>query len=114
MESLRNGIIRIGDAIAPGGIMLPAHRLARQVLPGYPVEIIDIDVDIIAIMLITVTTMMVIIIMMVVVMVVMIVVIPVYAAEQRIGGGDAQTITKTFNKTVGKLLPRRGGKYTGG
>lgn len=86
--------------------MLPAHRLARQVLPGYPVEIIDIDVDIIAIMLITVTTMMV-IIMMVVVMVVMIVIIPVYAAEQRIGGGDAQTITKTFNKTVGKLLPRR-------
>lgn len=113
MEPLRNGIIRIGDAIAPW-IMLPAHRLARQVLPGYPVEIIDIDVDIIAIMLITVTTMMVIIIMMVVVMVVMIVVIPVYAAEQRIGGGDAQTITKTFNKTIGKLLPRRGGKYTGG
>lgn len=69
--------------------MLPAHRLARQVLPGYPVEIIDIDVDIIAIMLITVTTMMV-IIMMVVVMVVMIVIIPVYAAEQRIGGGDAR------------------------
>ncbi len=76
--------------------------------PGYSIEIIDIDVDIIAIMLITVTTMMVIIIMVVVVMVVMIVVIPVYAAEQRIGGGDAQTITKTFNKTIGKLLPRRG------
>ncbi len=86
--------------------MLPAHRLARQVLPGYPVEIIDIDI--IAIVLITVTTMMVIIIMMVVAMVVMIVVILVYAAEQRIGGGDAQTITKTFNKTIGKLLSRRG------
>lgn len=82
--------------------MLPAHRLARQVLPGYPVEIINIDIDIIAIVLITVTT------MMVVVMVVMIVIIPVYAAEQGIGGGDAQTITKTFNKTIGKLLSRRG------
>ncbi len=95
--------------------MLPAHRLARQILSGYPVEIIDIDVDIIAIMLITVTAMMVIIVMMmVVVMVVMIVVIPVYAAEQGISGGDAQTITKTFNKTIGKLLSRGGGKYTGG
>lgn len=81
--------------------MLPAHRLARQVLPGYPVEIINIDIDIIAIVLITVTTMMVIVMM-------MIVIIPVYAAEQGIGGGDAQTITKTFNKTIGKLLSRRG------
>ncbi len=89
--------------------MLPAHCLARQIFPGYPIEIIDIDVDIIAIVLITVTAMMV-----VIVMVVMIVVIPVYAAEQGIGGGDAQTITKTFNKTIGKLLSRRGGKYTGG
>lgn len=88
--------------------MLPAHRLARQVLPGYPVEIINIDIDIIAIVLITVTTMMVIVMMMVVVIVVMIVIIPVYAAEQGIGGGDAQTITKTFNKTIGKLLSRRG------
>lgn len=95
--------------------MLPAHRLARQVLPRYPVEIINIDIDIIAIVLITVTAMMVIIVMMiVVVMVVMVVVVPVYAAEQGIGGGDAQTITKTFNKTIGKLLPRWGGKYTGG
>lgn len=94
--------------------MLPAHRLARQVLPGYPVEIIDIDVDIIAIMLITVTTMMVIIIMVVVVMVVMIVIIPVYAAEQRIGGGDAQTITKTFTKLSANCCPGGGGKYTGG
>lgn len=94
--------------------MLPAHRLARQVLPGYPVEIIDIDVDIIAIMLITVTTMMVIIIMMVVVMVVMIVVIPVYAAEQRIGGGDAQTITKPLTKLSANCCPGGGGKYTGG
>lgn len=80
--------------------MLPAHRLARQVLPGYPVEIINIDI--IAIVLITVTAMPVIIVMMIVV------VVPVYAAEQGIGGGDAQTITKTFNKTIGKLLPRRG------
>ncbi len=32
--------------------MLPAHRLARQVLPGYPLRNIDIDADIIAIMLI--------------------------------------------------------------
>lgn len=95
--------------------MLPAHRLTRQILPGYPVVIIDIDVDIIAIVLITVTAMMVIIVMMmVVVMVVMIIVIPVYAAEQRIGGGDAQTITKTFYKTIGKLVSRRSGKYTGG
>ncbi len=93
--------------------MLPAHRLARQVLPGYPVEIIDIDVDIIAIMLITVTTMMAIIIMMVVVMVVMIVVIPVYAAEQRIGGGDAQTINpQTFNKTVGETVAPEGAVNT--
>lgn len=109
MESLRDGTIGIGYGVAPAGIMLPTHRLAGQVLPGYPVEIIDINVDIVAIVLITVTVMPVIIVMMiVVVMVVMVVVVPVYAAEQGIGGGDAQTITKTFNKTIGKLLPRRG------
>ncbi len=95
--------------------MLPAHRLARQVLPGYPVEIINIDIDIIAIVLITVTAMMVIIVMMiVVVMVVMVVVVPVYAAEQGIGGGDAQTITKPLTKLSANCCPGGGGKYTGG
>ncbi len=84
MEPLRNGIIRMRDAIARAGLCCRAHRL-WQVL-RISVESIDIDVDIIAIMLITVTTMMVIIIMVVVVIMVVMIVVVVYAAEQRIGG----------------------------
>ena len=57
--------------------MLPVNMVTRQILPGNAVEIIHINIDVIAIVL--VTAVMVIVIMMMVI----IVIIPVDAAEER-------------------------------
>ncbi len=59
IEPLRNGIIRMGTPLRGAGIAASPSFWPGRFLPGYPVEIIDIDVDIIIAGMLTVTTMMV-------------------------------------------------------
>lgn len=101
MIALGDIIIRIRHVAAIGGVVLPVNMVTRQILPGNAVEIIHINIDVIAIVL--VTAVMVIVIMMMVI----IVIIPVDAAEERPGGGDAKAVTKTFDEAIGELLSRR-------
>ena len=101
MIALGDIIIRIRHVAAIGGVVLPVNMVTRQILPGNAVEIIHINIDVIAIVL--VTAVMVIVIMMMVI----IVIIPVDAAEERPGGGDAKAVTKTFDEAIGELLSWR-------
>lgn len=94
-------IIRIGHVAAISRIVLPGDILPFQVFPGDAVEIIDVNIDVVAVVLIAPTAAMIVIIVM------MIVVIPIDIAENGISGGDAQAVTKTVNEAVGELLPRR-------
>ncbi len=104
MIALGDIIIRIRHVAAIGGVVLPVNAVTRQILSGNAVEIIHINIDVIAIVL--VAAVMVIVIMMMVI----IVIIPVDAAEERPGGGDAEAVTKTFDEAIGELLPGGGGR----
>ena len=49
MVMLRDVVVRVRNIAAPGWIMLPVSVITRQSLPGDMVEIIDVDIDIIAV-----------------------------------------------------------------
>lgn len=88
--------------------MLPDLMIIGTVLSGYLIEVIDININAIAVMRITVVAIVIMIVMMIVV------IVPVDVTEQRIGGGYAEAIAKASYKTIGKLLAGRRGRYTGG
>ncbi len=79
MELLRNVVVWVRNITAPGGIMLPAGMIPRQVLSGDMVEIIHVDIDIIAV--VGVVAVMIIIVMVMIVIMMMVIVIPVDIAE---------------------------------
>lgn len=79
MELLRNVVVWVRNITAPGGIMLPAGMIPRQVLPGDMVEIIHVDMDVIAV--VRVAAVMIIIVMVMIVIMMMVIVIPVDIAE---------------------------------
>ena len=96
--------------------MLPDAAIVGQMLASDAVVIINVNINVIAIMNITpamiimVVMMVVIVIVMMVVIVVvmmMMVMIPVDAAEQRVGRCHAQAVAEAFDEAVGKLLSRR-------
>ena len=88
--------------------MLPDAGIVGQMLTRDPVVIIDVNIDVIAIMDIA-AVMVIVIVMMVVVIVVMmmIVMIPVDTAEQGVGCCHTQAVAEAFDEAVGKLLSRR-------
>ena len=81
--------------------MLPVNVVARQVFSRYMIEIIYINIDVIAIMRVIA------VVIVVIVMVVVIIIIPVDTAKQRPGSGHAQAVTEAFDEAIGKLLPGR-------
>ena len=105
MIMLRDVVVRVRNIAAPGWIMLPVSVITRQSLPGDMVEIIDVDIDIIAV--VRVAAVMIIIVVVIVIVMMAIVIIPVDAAEQGVGGGDAEAIAKTFDEAIGELFTRR-------
>lgn len=100
MEALSNRIIGIRCVTAIGRIMLPVNVVARQVFSRYMIEIIYINIDVIAIMRV-------IAVVIVVIVMVVVIIIPVDAAKQRPGSGHAQAVTEAFDEAIGKLLPGR-------
>ena len=78
MEALSNRIIGIRCVTAIGRIMLPVNVVARQVFSRYMIEIIYINIDVIAIMRV-------IAVVIVVIVMVVVIIIPVDAAKQRPG-----------------------------
>ncbi len=80
--------------------MLPVNVVARQVFSRYMIEIIYINIDVIAIMRV-------IAVVIVVIVMVVVIIIPVDAAKQRPGSGHAQAVTEAFDEAIGKLLPGR-------
>ena len=92
-------------------IVLPACAICgtcmihRIVITGDTVVIIDVNVDVIILSPAMMAVIM--MIVMVIIVVVMVVVIPVDAAENGIGRGDAHTKTDARDHAIHKLLPRR-------
>ena len=86
--------------------MLPVNVISRQILPGNMVEIIDVDIDIIAV--VRVAAVMIIIVVVIVIVMMVIVIIPVDAAEQGVGGGDAEAIAKPLTKLLVNCSPGGG------
>lgn len=100
--------IGVGHAVAVGRIMLPDLMIIGEVLAGDLIEVINININVIAVMRITAVVIVIMIVM------VIVVIVPVDVTEQRIGGGYAEAIAKASDKTIGKLLAGRRGRYTGG
>ena len=101
MEALSYRIIGIRCVSAIGRIVLPVNVVSRQVFSCYVIEIIYINIDVIAIMRV-------IAVVVVVIVMVMVIIIPVDTAEQRPGGGHAEAVPEAFDEAIGKLLPGRG------
>ncbi len=101
MEALSYRIIGIRCVSAIGRIVLPVNVVSRQVFSCYVIEIIYINIDVIAIMRV-------IAVVVVVIVMVMVIIIPVDTAEQRPGGGHAEAVPEAFDEAIGKLLPREG------
>ncbi len=85
--------------------MLPGAVGVRQALSADFIEVLNVDIDIV----ITVAVIAAVIIPVVMVMIPVIVIIPVDAAEDGIGCGDASMKPKPFYEAVAKLLPGVGG-----
>ncbi len=109
VELIGHRIIRIRRITAIGRIMLPVAGFAAQVRSGYLIEIIYINIDVIAIMLVAAVIIMIVIVM-VIIIVVVIVIIPVNVAENRVGCRHAQAIAKATHEAIGKLFPGGGGR----
>lgn len=88
--------------------MLPDLMIIGTVLAGDLIEVINININVIAVMRITAVVIVIMIVMM------FVVIVPVYVTEQRIGSGYAEAIAKASDETIGKLLAGRRGRYTGG
>ncbi len=101
MEALSYRIIGIRCVSAIGRIVLPVNVVSRQVFSCYMIEIIYINIDVIAIMRVIAVAV-------VVIVMVMVIIIPVDTAEQRPGGGHAEAVPEAFDEAIGKLLPGRG------
>lgn len=101
MEALSYRIIGIRCVSAIGRIVLPVNVVSRQVFSCYMIEIIYINIDVIAIMRVIAVAV-------VVIVMVMVIIIPVDTAEQRPCGGHAEAVPEAFDEAIGKLLPGRG------
>ncbi len=73
--------------------MLPVNVVARQVFSRYMIEIIYINIDVIAIMRVIA------VVIVVIVMVVVIIIIPVDTAKQRPGSGHAQSCNRSLERS---------------
>lgn len=85
--------------------MLPVGMISRQVLARYMIEIVYIDINVIAVM--RVAAVMIIIVVVIVIVMMVIVIIPIDAAKQRVSCGNAETLAKAFDETIGELLSGR-------
>ena len=110
VELLGHTVVRVRRVAAIRRVMLPAHRLAADILPAYLVEVININIDVIAIMLIAAVIIMIVmvIVMMVIVVMMMVVIIPIDITENSVSSGNPKAVAETSHKAVGKLFPRRG------
>ena len=86
MEASVELVSRIGHAFPIGRVVLPGAVGVRQALSADFIEVLNVDIDIV----ITVAVIAAVIIPVVMVMIPVIVIIPVDAAEDGIGCGDAQ------------------------
>lgn len=88
--------------------MLPDLMIIGTVLAGDLIEVINININVIAVMRITAVVIVIMIVMM------FVVIVPVYVTEQRIGSGYAEAIAKASEKLLVNCWPGDGGRYTGG
>ncbi len=104
MEALSNRIIGIRCRDRDRQDYAASQRGCPAGFLRYTIEIIYINIDVIAIMRVIA------VVIVVIVMVVVIIIIPVDTAKQRPGSGHAQAVTEAFDEAISKLLPGRRGR----